>query len=79
MPESPATSGDGLRRQGSSKRVKAGDYWLYCMIERPRHQRVLWNVKTTVKFYDETKVTINNDNIGFRSDPRPELDQKTLT
>lgn len=60
----------------SFKRVKAGDYWLYCMIERPRHQRVLWNVKTTVKFYDETKVTINNDNVAFRSDPRPELDQK---
>ena len=60
----------------SFKRVKAGDYWLYCILERPRHQRVLWNVKVTVNFYDETKVTINNDNIAFRSDPRPELDQK---
>lgn len=60
----------------SFKRVAAGDYWLYCMIQRPRGQRVLWNVKTTVKFYDETKVTINNDNIAFQSDPRPELDQR---
>jgi len=60
----------------SFKRVKAGDYWLYCMMERAKGQRVIWNVKTTVKFYDETKVTINNDNVAFRSDPRPELDQK---
>src|SRR5829696_4181245 len=60
----------------SFMRVKAGEYWLYCMMERPRQQRILWNVKTTVNFYDETKVRINNDNIAFRSDPRPELDQK---
>ncbi|HEY0764002.1 MAG TPA: hypothetical protein VGD61_16625 [Pyrinomonadaceae bacterium] len=60
----------------SFKRVKSGDYWLYCMIERPRGQRILWNVKVTVNFYDTTKATINNDNIAFRSDPRPELDQK---
>ena len=60
----------------SFKRVKAGEYWLYCMTQRPRGQRVLWNVKTTVNFYDTTKVTIDNDNIAFRSDPRPELDQK---
>jgi len=59
----------------SFKRVPAGEYWLYCMIERPRHQRILWNVKTTVNFYDQTKVKINNDNITFKSDPRPELDQ----
>jgi hypothetical protein len=54
----------------------AGDYWLYCNLQRPRGQRVLWNVKVTVKFYDTTKATINNDNVVFRSDPRPELDQK---
>lgn len=61
----------------SFKRVKSGEYWLYCVTERANHQRLLWNVKTTVNFYDDTKVTINNDNIAFRSDPRPELDQKT--
>ena len=60
----------------SFKRVPSGEYWLYCMIQRPGQQRVLWNVKTTVNFYDDTKVTINNDNIAFKSDPRPELDQK---
>lgn len=60
----------------SFKRVPAGDYWLYCNLQRPRGQRVLWNVKVTVKFYDTTKATINNDNVAFRSDPRPELDQK---
>ena len=59
----------------SFKKLKAGDYWIYCMIQRPKGQRILWNVKTTVNFYDTTKVTINNDNIAFRSDPRPELDQ----
>jgi hypothetical protein len=37
----------------SFKRVKAGDYWLYCMLETPRHQRVLWNVKATANFYDD--------------------------
>src|SRR5689334_11091829 len=60
----------------SFKKVKSGEYWLYCMLERPGGQRVLWNVKTTVNFYDETKAKINDDNIAFRSDPRPELDQK---
>lgn len=59
----------------SFKNVKAGEYWLYCMYQRPGRQRVLWNVKVTVSFYGETKVTINNDNIAFRSDSRPELDQ----
>jgi hypothetical protein len=56
--------------------VKAGDYWLYVNLERPTGQRVLWNVKVTVNFYDTTNATINDDNIAFRSDPRPELDRK---
>ena len=58
----------------SFKKVKAGEYWIYCIIQRPRGQRILWNVKVTVNFYDTTKITINNDNIAFSSDPRPELD-----
>lgn len=46
-------------------RVKAGDYWLYSITRRPGGQWILWNVKTTVKFYDTTNVTLNNDNISF--------------
>jgi len=47
------------------KRVKAGDYWLYSVTKRPSGQWVLWNVKTTVNFYDTTNVTLNNGNISF--------------
>lgn len=71
--DSVMTDNDG---NASFRRVKAGDYWLYCMAQRPRGHRVLWNVKVTVNFYDTTKATINNDNIAFRSNPRLELDQK---
>ena len=49
------------------RKMKAGDYWLYLIMQRPRGQWVIWNVKTTVKFYDTTNVTLNNANITFDS------------
>lgn len=47
------------------RRVKAGDYWLYSKEQRP-NEWLLWNVKTSVNFYDTINVTLNNDNITFR-------------
>jgi len=47
------------------RKVKAGEYWLYSVTKRPSGQWILWNVKTTVNFYDTTNVTLNNGNISF--------------
>lgn len=45
------------------RKLKAGDYWIYCSRPRPAGQWLLWNVKTTVKFYENTDVTLNNQNL----------------
>jgi len=62
--ESAETDFEG---KAAFRKTKAGDYWLYAIMKRPRGQWVLWNVKTTVKFYDTTKVTLNNANISFEA------------
>jgi hypothetical protein len=51
------------------RKVKAGEYWLYS--KRPSGQWILWNVKTTVNFYDTTSVTINNAFYEGTSRPTP--------
>ena len=40
-----------------------GDYWLYCITRRAGGEYVIWNVKTTVKFYERTDVQLNEGNI----------------
>ena len=40
-----------------------GDYWLYCITRRAEGEYVMWNVKTTVKFYERTDVKLNEGNI----------------
>jgi hypothetical protein len=60
--ESAETDFEG---KAAFRKVKAGDYWLYSIRKRPRGEWILWNLKTTVSFYDTTNVTLNNDNISF--------------
>ena len=60
-----ATTETDAQGEAAFSRVKAGDYWLYSLTRRPAGQWVLWNVKTSVKFYDTTNVKLDNSNITF--------------
>lgn len=48
------------------KQVKAGEYWIYCSAMKPNGEFFIWNVKTTVDFYESIDVTIDNGNISFQ-------------
>lgn len=48
------------------KNVKAGEYWIYCIKQKPTGEWLIWNVKTTVNFYESINVTINDANVSFR-------------
>lgn len=48
------------------RKVKTGDYWIFCSRRRPNGEYVLWNAKTTVNFYDTTTVVLDNQNIAFQ-------------
>ena len=40
--------------------------WIFCSRRKPNGDYVLWNVKTTVDFYETSTVILNNDNIAFQ-------------
>jgi hypothetical protein len=44
------------------RKLGAGDYWLYCKTKGPSGEWLIWDVKATVEFYENT-VTLNNQNI----------------
>ena len=58
--ESAETDYEG---KATFRKLKAGDYWLYCKIKRPTGEWVIWNVKTTVNFYENTDAALSNKNI----------------
>ena len=60
--ESAETDFEG---KATFRKLEPGDYWIYSIIQRPRGEWVLWNIKTTVKYYDTTKVSLSNENITF--------------
>ena len=49
--------------QAKFSSLAPGDYWLYAITRRAAGEYVIWNVKTTVKFYERTDVQLNEQNI----------------
>ena len=49
--------------QAKFRSVAPGDYWLYAITKRAEGEYVIWNVKTTVKFYEKIDVQLNEGNI----------------
>lgn len=60
--ESAETDFEG---KATFRKVKPGEYWIYAIVQRPRGEWMLWNIKATVNFYDTTKVSLSNENITF--------------
>ena len=60
--ESAETDFEG---KATFRKVEPGEYWIYSIEKRPRGEWILWNIKTTVNFYDTTKVSLSNENITF--------------
>jgi hypothetical protein len=48
--------------QAKFRSLAPGDYWLYAITRRSSDEYVIWNVKTTVKFYERTDVKLNDQN-----------------
>ena len=49
--------------QAKFRSLAPGDYWLYAITKRSSGEYVIWNVKTTVKFYERVDVQLNEQNI----------------
>lgn len=58
--ESAETDFEGKAR---FRKLSPGDYWLYIKAKRPSGEWLIWNVKTSVKFYEDVKVELNNQNL----------------
>ena len=55
-----------LQGRATFKKVKTGEYWIFCSRRKLNGESVMWNVKTKVDFYDTTSVVLNNENITFQ-------------
>ena len=53
---------DHKGRAKFKKTLRPGDYWVYCITRRASGEWLLWNVKATVKFYENTEVTLIPEN-----------------
>lgn len=45
------------------RKLSPGDYWVYSIYRRHTGEWIMWNVKTTVQFYENTEIKLNNSNL----------------
>ena len=45
------------------RKLSPGDYWVYSIYKRHTGEWIMWNVKTTVEFYENTDIKLNNQNL----------------